>query len=70
MYNYTSNNKSYKTEAAKRFNEKIAKLNNMHTVPHVDMDAILSGKEKRLTIEESRQKGVALCNEFMKELHS
>ena len=63
MYRYTSSN-------IKRCNEKIAKLSKLHTVPHVDMDAILEGRERRLSIDESLQKGAAFCAEFMKELHS
>lgn len=42
----------------------------LHTVPHVNMDAILEGRERRMTIEESRQRGVELCREIMKELNT
>ena len=38
-----------------------------HTVPHVDMDAILTGREKRLTIEQSMHRGAELCVKFVRE---
>ena len=42
----------------------------LHTVPHVDMDAIIEGRERRMTIEESRQRGVELCRKIMNELNT
>lgn len=38
-----------------------------HIVHHVDMDAILEGREKRLTIEESKNRGAELCKRFVEE---
>lgn len=38
-----------------------------HIVNHVDMDAILIGREKRLTIKESLHRGALLCLKFVKE---
>ena len=70
MHHYSPFDDLIEMEMVERCDRKIEKLNNMHLVPHVDMDAILSGKEQRLTIEESHQKGAALCVEFLKELHS
>ena len=48
--------------------EYYEKRKQMHLVPHVDMDAILAGREKRLTIEESRHRGAELCKKFVNEL--
>lgn len=42
----------------------------LHTVHHVDMDAILTGREKRLSIEDSMNRGAELCVEFMKEIRT
>ncbi len=39
-----------------------------HLVHHVDMDAILSGREKRLTINQSMNRGALLCKEFVEEV--
>ena len=70
MHHYSPFDDLIEMEMVERCDRKIEKLNNMHLVPHVDMDAILEGRERRLSIDESRQKGVALCSAFMKELHS
>ena len=47
---------------------ELTSKNQMHLVHHVDMDAILTGREKRLTIEQSMHRGAELCVKFVEEL--
>ncbi len=47
---------------------KLSSRDQMHLVHHVDMDAILTGREKRLTIEQSMHRGAELCVKFVNEL--
>ncbi|MDO5331248.1 MAG: hypothetical protein Q4E99_01090 [Bacillota bacterium] len=68
MHHYSPFDDIIEMEKVEYCDKKIEKLSKMATVPHVDMDVILAGKEKRLTIEESQMKGVELCKAFMKEL--